>query len=105
MGPASVTLSTYYVSGLAETGIDATGSATACLYNDAYCHVASFIDTDLTAIYKINGHLTTTFSLDNLLDREPPINPDDYAGNNYNPTYHQAGIIGRFFKLGIGYRF
>ena len=105
MGPASVTLSTYYVSGFAETGIDATGSATACLYNDAYCHVASFIDTDITAIYKINGHLTTTFSVGNLLDREPPINPADYAGNNYNPTYHQAGIIGRFFKLGIGYKF
>jgi iron complex outermembrane recepter protein len=104
-GPASVTLSTYYVSGFAETGIDATGSATTCLYNAAFCHVASFIETDLTAIYKINDHLTTTFVVENLMDRQPPINPADYAGINYNPTYHQAGIIGRFFKLGVGYKF
>ena len=104
-GPASVTLSTYYVSRFASTGIDATGSSTACLYNNAYCHVASFIDMDLTGIYKINDHITTSLSIENLLDRSPPINPADYAGVNYNPTYHQAGIIGRFFKVGVGYRF
>jgi iron complex outermembrane receptor protein len=41
----------------------------------------------------------------NVLDRLPPINAADYAGINYNPTYAQAGIIGRFFKLGVGYKF
>ncbi len=104
-GPASVTLTTYYTSGFASTGVDATGSSTLCLYNTNYCHVASFIDMDLTAIYKVNDHLTTSFTVANILDRLPPINPADYAGVNYNPTYHQAGIVGRFFKIGLGYKF
>src|SRR6267142_139554 len=80
-------------------------SDTACLYNDNYCHVASFIDNDLTGIYKVNDHLTTSVTVENLMDRAPPIDPANYAGLNYNPTYHQAGIIGRYFKLGVGYKF
>jgi iron complex outermembrane receptor protein len=104
-GPASATLSTYYTSGFRETGVDATGSYSTCLYNDAYCHVASFIDIDLTGLYRVNEHLTTSFTIQNLMDRLPPINPANYAGQNYNPTYHQAGIIGRYFKLGVGYKF
>jgi hypothetical protein len=40
-----------------------------------------------------------------LLDRLPPIDPADYAGQNCNPTYAQAGIIGRFFKIGVSYKF
>jgi iron complex outermembrane recepter protein len=104
-GPASLTLSTYYVSGFHETGVDQTGSPNTCLYTSNYCHVASFIDMDLTGIYRINDHLTTSFTIQNLMDRLPPIDPADYAATNYNPTYHQAGIIGRFFKVGVGYKF
>jgi iron complex outermembrane recepter protein len=104
-GPGSLTLTTYYTSGYASTGVDATGDPTLCLYNAAYCHVASFIDMDLTGIYKWNDHLTTSFTIQNLLDRLPPINPANYAGTNYNPTYAQAGIIGRFFRIGLSYKF
>ena len=32
------------------------------------------------------------------------IDPADYAGQNYNPTYAQAGIVGRFFKIGVSYK-
>jgi len=104
MGPASLTLTTYYTSGFRETAIDATGDPQACLYNDTYCHVASFIDMDLTGIYKFNDHLSASLTVSNLLDRLPPIDPADYAGQNYNPTYAQAGIIGRFFKIGVSYK-
>jgi iron complex outermembrane recepter protein len=104
-GPASATLSTYYTSGFAETGVDATGSPNACLYTTNYCHVASFIDMDLTAIYKVDDHMTASFTIENLLDRLPPLDPANYAGNNYNPTFAQAGIIGRFFKIGASYKF
>jgi iron complex outermembrane receptor protein len=104
-GPASVTLTTYYTSGFQSTGVDATGDPTLCLYTTNYCHVASFIDIDLTAIYKVSSHLTTSFTVQNLMDRLPPINPADYAGINYNPTYAQQGIIGRFFKVGASYKF
>jgi iron complex outermembrane receptor protein len=105
IGSASATLSTYYVSGISETAVDATGSPSTCLYTTTYCHVASFIDIDLTGIYRLTPHLTATVSVQNLMDRLPPVDPADYAGTNYNQTYHQAGIVGRFFKVGIGYRF
>ena len=104
-GQGSLTLTTYYTSGFASTGVDATGDPNACLYTTTYCHVASFIDMDLTGIYKVTDHLTASATIQNLLDRLPPINPADYAGTNYNPTYAQAGIIGRFFKVGLAYKF
>ena len=30
-----------------------------------------------------------------------PIDPANYAANNYNPTYDLAGIIGRFYNVGV----
>jgi len=55
--------------------------------------------------YRFGGHLTGSFGIMNAFDNEPPVDPISYAGVNYNPTYHQAGIIGRFWKLGLAYRF
>jgi iron complex outermembrane receptor protein len=104
-GPFSATLTTYYVSGYQSTGVDATGDPTACLYTSNYCHTASFIDMDLTGIYKINSHLTTSLTIQNLADKLPPLNPANYGTNNYNSTYTQAGAIGRFFKIGAIYKF
>jgi iron complex outermembrane recepter protein len=104
-GPATVTLTTYYVSGYQSTAVDQTGDPTVCLYTTNYCHTASFIDMDLTAMYKVNDHLTASFTMQNMLDRLPPIDPANYATNNYNPTYTQAGIVGRFFKIGAAYKF
>jgi hypothetical protein len=39
----------------------------------------------LTGIYKVNDHLTTSLTVENLMDRAPP--PANYAGLNYNPTF------------------
>jgi iron complex outermembrane receptor protein len=52
-GPASLILTTYYTSGFKSTGVDATGDPNACLTSYLPCHVASFIDMDLTGIYKV----------------------------------------------------
>jgi iron complex outermembrane recepter protein len=104
-GPANITLTTYYTSGFQSTGVDATGDPTVCLYTTNYCHVASFIDMDLTGTYKVTSHLTASLTVQNLADKLPPINPADYAGINYNPTYAQQGIIGRYFKIGASYKF
>ena len=98
-------MTTYYTSGFQSTGVDAFGDPTICIYTTNYCHVASFIDIDMTATYKVTSHLTTAFTIQNLADKLPPINPADYAGVNYNPTYAQQGIIGRFFKIGASYKF
>jgi hypothetical protein len=29
----------------------------------------------------------------------------NYGSINYNPTYSQAGIVGRFFRLGVHFKF
>jgi iron complex outermembrane receptor protein len=104
-GPFSATLSTYYVSRFAATAVDATGSPDVCLYSGTFCHVASFIDFDLTGIVRVNPHFAVFATVQNLMDRLPPVDPADYAGTRFNPTWHQAGIIGRYFKAGIDYRF
>ncbi len=40
-------------------------------------------------------------NIKNLLDTEPPLEPAQYGGVNYNPSSAQAGIVGRFFSAGI----
>jgi iron complex outermembrane receptor protein len=45
-----------------------------------------------------------TAAIQNLFDIKPPYDPANYAGDNYNPTFSQAGIVGRFFRLGVHYR-
>jgi iron complex outermembrane receptor protein len=112
-GPARVSLIVYYVSGYKMYGEDITGPSFAgnCLpaifdgFTPQDCRVASFTDVDLTGSYNITDNWQISGAVENLLDRAPPFDPPTYAGINYNPTYSQAGIVGRFFRLGIHYKF
>ena len=104
VGPLAATLTAYYTSGFKEVGVDATGDPAACLYTVALCHVASFVDLDFTGQYRFSKRLSALLVVQNIADRPPPLNAASYSGLNYNPTYHQSGIIGRFFRVGIGYR-
>jgi hypothetical protein len=76
---------------------------------DAYCHVASFTVTNLTALYKLSPNLTLKGTVQNLFDRAPPIDVGTYgnatAQTSYNASLHQAGAIGRAFSLGLAYTF
>ena len=106
-----------FVSGFKETGVDATGSSdvgTACLYQDANqdpfprsCHVKAFWDVDLTSQYRLTRQLTLYFDVLNLTDKSAPLDPADYAGAgaNYNPTFAQDGIVGRFFRAGLKFKY
>jgi iron complex outermembrane receptor protein len=69
----------------------------------ASCHVGAFYDFDLTGSYAINDHVSITGSVMNAFDRKPPFDPSNYAGAglNYNPTWSQAGVVGRFYNLGV----
>lgn len=69
------------------------------------CHAPSFTDVDLTGIWHYNEHIDFSAAVENLFDRSPPFDPIDYAATNYNPTYAQAGIAGRFFKVGVHVKF
>jgi iron complex outermembrane receptor protein len=42
--------------------------------------------------------------IQNLADKLPPTDYANYGGINYNPTYSQDGIIGRFFRVGVHYK-
>jgi iron complex outermembrane recepter protein len=110
-GPLSVTLTAYFTSHEYESAQDVTGT-TACF--DALgpnggplapnCTMASFTYFNLVGSYKLNDHITFTASVDNLTDRKPPIDPLNYAANLYNPTYDYAGIIGRFWNIGVKWK-
>ena len=105
-----------FVSGIKETGVDATGSSdlSDCLYSDANgdpfprsCHVKSFYTVDLTSSYKLTPQLEIYFNVLNVTDKSAPLDPADYAGAgaNYNPTYDQSGIVGRFFRAGLHFKY
>jgi iron complex outermembrane recepter protein len=112
-GPVTVTGTLYYTSGYAETAEDVGVGPGSCLaYNAAgtaflpsNCRVGSFTDFDLTGSYDINSHVAVTASIMNALDRKPPFDPANYAAINYNPTYSYAGIVGRFYNVGVKVKF
>ena len=43
----------------------------------------------------------------NVFDASAPLNPANYAGAaaNYNPTWTQTGIVGRYFRAGANFKF
>jgi iron complex outermembrane receptor protein len=116
-GPLRVSAIVYYTSGYKMYGQDLFGVSSAgavqyiCLtniingYNAPNCRTASFTDTDLTGSYDITDHWQISAAIMNVLDARPPFNPPNYGGINYNPTYSQAGIVGRFFRLGAHFKF
>jgi iron complex outermembrane receptor protein len=96
----------YYIDGMWQNGVDIVGPGTGpnfCLYPDAphNCRMESFWDMDLTARYKLNDHMELFGAIKNFFDRGPPVDPSNYASVNYNPTYAQEGLIGRFFSIGV----
>ena len=112
-GPLTVTGTLYYTSGYQEIAEDVGVGPGSCLFYNAdataflpsSCRVGSFYDFDLTGSYDINQHIAITASLMNVFDRKPPFDPANYAAPNYNPTYSQAGIVGRFWNVGVKVKF
>ena len=109
-GPATVTLTMYHTSGYAGIAEDVGVEPGQCITTTASgadfpnnCMIGSFTDFDLTGSYKINDHVSVTASIMNLFNKLPPFDPANYAGagTNYNPTWSQAGIVGRFFNVGV----
>ena len=89
-----------------ENGADAVGPGTGpafCLYPNVpnNWRMNSFRDMDLTGRYKLNDNIELFGDIKNFFDRKPPIDPADYAAVNYNPTYAEPGIVGRFFSVGV----
>ena len=110
-GRATLTGTINYVSGYRMTAEDQNGPGTAAdcstnLYNaDFACRTKSFTWVDLVGSYKFTDAITVYGNVLNLFDAKAPINPANYAAANYNPTYTQAGAVGRFFRLGVNFSF
>ncbi len=120
-GPLTVTGTAYYTSGYRGTADDYSGpgSASSCAnavgtYRQGnstgtplalQCDVKSFVDVDLVTALKVTDHITATLNVINLFNVKPPFDPNTYGGNNYNPAWAEAGIVGRFFRVGLGAKF
>ena len=107
---ATVTGTLSYTSDFKMTGVDVTNTAdvvSGCLYPgvSASCRVRAFYDFDLTGSYQLTPHLQIYANILNLFDADAPLDPANYAGVNYNPTYAQQGIVGRYFRLGAKVKF
>jgi iron complex outermembrane recepter protein len=105
-GKATITGTLYYTSGIKLTAPDI---APGCFSTNtdtganvpSDCRMSSFTDFDLTGRYDLTDKVAITGSVMNLFDRKAPFDPLNYAALNYNPTYAQNGVVGRFFTLGV----
>jgi iron complex outermembrane receptor protein len=105
-GKATITGTVYYTSGLKLTAPDITSGCFSTNTDTGAnlpesCRMASFTDFDLTGRYDLTDKIAITGSVMNLFDKKAPFDPLNYAALNYNPTYAQNGVVGRFFTLGV----
>lgn len=80
------------------SGVSSTGPA-------LQCKVRRFIDLDLVGRVKVNDNFTFYMSVINATNEKAPFDPNTYGGNNYNPAFHTAGVIGRMFRAGATVKF
>ncbi|MGZ5270943.1 MAG: TonB-dependent receptor, partial [Ramlibacter sp.] len=109
-GPLSVTGRINYVSGIRviESREDPTCLASDSNGNDfnSVCRVPAFSTFDLFGSYKLNKNLELTGSVLNVFDRVAHFDPQaSYATTFYNPSYSLSGVIGRYYQVGVKYRF
>lgn len=105
-GRATITGTVYFTSGIKLTAPDITSGCFSTNTDTGAnvpgnCRMASFTDFDLTGRYDISDKVAITGSVMNVFDKKAPFDPLNYAALNYNPTYAQNGVIGRFFTLGV----
>ena len=113
VGKTTLTATAYYTSGYKgvadDSGAGTTGNCDSAIATttdangDAvpeHCHVKHFIDVDLVASYAVTDRLTLYTNVLNVFDAKAPFDPNTYGGANYNPAWSQAGVIGRYFRVG-----
>jgi iron complex outermembrane receptor protein len=109
-GPLTFSVIAYYTGGYHEYGSDVApqylclGPAITGVGMTSNCRVGSFTDIDVTGSFEITKNFSVSAMIQNVADKLPPVDTPNYAGINYNPTYSQAGYIGRFFRVGVHYK-
>jgi iron complex outermembrane receptor protein len=112
-GKAYLSATAYYTDSYSTSAEDITGEGTrndcdfslsAHLLNsgDPYqCSVDSFITVNLSAGFNVTEDFLFYVNVNNVFDNGPPIDTATYGAVGYNPAYHTAGVVGRYFKAGI----
>jgi len=120
-GAVTLTGTAYYTSGYRGTADDYSGSNSISSCSNAVatyrqgastgtplaiqCDVKAFVDVDLTGAIKVTEHVGFTLNVLNVFNVKPPFDPNTYGGNNYNPAWGEAGIVGRYFRVGVNAKF
>jgi iron complex outermembrane recepter protein len=75
--------------------------------NGVKCKVDSFTTFDVAGKYDVTKELTVNASILNLFNKGAPQDWATYGGGTapYNPSLHAQGAIGRFFSVGLNYKF
>ncbi|WP_338771198.1 TonB-dependent receptor [Massilia sp. METH4] len=68
------------------------------------CKISSFTTLDLTARYRFTNKAELFATIQNVFDKEPPLDPLTYGAAGYNPLDY-AGALGRYFQVGMRYTF
>ena len=116
-GPFTATVVAYYTDGYQLQGEDFGDTTGLCIANGASasninttyldgispvrCKVKPFWDIDTHLTYQATKHIQLYMDVQNLFDKQPPIDPTTYGANNYNDVVANAGIYGRTFKFGV----
>lgn len=104
-GPVTAGVNYYYRS--AMRGVDEALGPN-CIQLSAtnpHCYVAGFGYASVYGQYQWNAHLDITATVTNVTNRLPPLDTATYGGQNYDPSYDQAGAIGRYLEILFHYRY
>ncbi|MES2129199.1 MAG: TonB-dependent receptor [Pseudomonadota bacterium] len=70
----------------------------------AGCKIASFTTLDLTGRWQASKQMELFASIQNVFDKVAPLDPLTYGATSYNPLDY-SGALGRYFSLGMRYKF
>ena len=68
------------------------------------CKIASFTTVDLTFRWKATAAIEVSGGVQNVFNKVAPLDPYTYGATSYNPLDY-SGAVGRFYSLGLKYKF
>jgi len=122
-GPFALTATTYYVGRIKAVAADQASSAVSPTVNDIscnaaiykvpgqpvdkFCHVKSFLYTDVNLAAKVSEQFTFSITVGNVFGARAPLfaNTAYATQTNYLASWHSAGLIGRTFRAGASIKF
>ena len=119
LGRYSLTGTANYTSGYQGVAEDVGGTRGDCLgsaastgvpttYRDGVtpirCRTKAFIDFDMTGEVRVTDRFSLYANVLNVFDVKPPLDPTTYGGYQYNPAWANAGIIGRYLRMGARFK-